>query len=48
MRRWADDVVVPLKPAAFQATSDYYEEFDSVTDEDATTALSDLVQRRSA
>ncbi|MDT3434784.1 phosphoribosyltransferase family protein [Haloarcula sp. 1CSR25-25] len=48
VQQWADDVVVPLKPAAFQATADYYEEFDCVTDEDATTALSDLVQRRSA
>jgi putative phosphoribosyl transferase len=48
VQRWADDVVAPLKPAAFQATADYYEEFDRVTDEDATTALSDLVQRRSA
>ncbi|MEF8974298.1 MAG: phosphoribosyltransferase family protein, partial [Haloarcula sp.] len=48
VQQWADDVVVPLKPAAFQATADYYEEFDRVTDDDATTALSDLVQRRSA
>ncbi|MGB9954037.1 phosphoribosyltransferase [Haloarcula marismortui] len=48
VQRWTDDVIVPLKPTAFQATSDYYEEFDSVTDEDATTALPDLVQRRSA
>lgn len=47
VQRWADDVVVPLKPAAFQATSDYYEEFDPVTDEEAMTGLSDIATRRS-
>jgi len=48
VQRWADDVVVPLQPTAFQATGDYYEDFDRVTDEEATTALSDFVQTRSA
>lgn len=48
VQRWADEAVVPLKPAAFQATSDYYDTFDSVTDEEATTALSDIVTQRSA
>jgi len=37
VRRWTDEVVVPLQPSAFQATADYYEEFDRVTDEEATT-----------
>jgi predicted phosphoribosyltransferase len=48
VRQWADEVVVPLKPAAFQSTADYYEQFDSVTDEDATTGLSDIGRQRSA
>ncbi|WP_336338049.1 phosphoribosyltransferase family protein [Haloarcula brevis] len=48
VRQWADAVVVPLKPAAFQATADYYEQFDSVTDEEATTGLGDIGRQRSA
>lgn len=48
VRRWTDNVVVPLQPTAFQATADYYEEFSHITDEEATTALADIVQTRSA
>jgi predicted phosphoribosyltransferase len=48
VQRWTDDVVVPLQPTAFQATADYYEEFSRMTDEEATTALSDIVRRQSA
>ncbi|GCF12787.1 phosphoribosyltransferase [Haloarcula mannanilytica] len=48
VRRWTDNVVVPLQPTAFQSTADYYEEFSHITDEEATTALSDIVQTRSA
>lgn len=46
--RWADDVVVPLRPAAFQATGDYYEEFSRVTDAEATTVLPRVVRERTA
>ncbi|MDS0222622.1 phosphoribosyltransferase [Haloarcula sp. S1AR25-5A] len=48
VRRWTDDVVVPLQPTAFQSTAEYYEEFSRMTDEEATTALSDIVQSQSA
>ncbi|MFB6223929.1 MAG: phosphoribosyltransferase [Haloarcula sp.] len=48
LRRWTDDIAVPLKPTGFQSTADYYEEFDHVTDEEAMTALSAIVQKRSA
>jgi predicted phosphoribosyltransferase len=48
VQQWTDDVVVPLQPTAFQTTADYYDEFNRMTDEEATTALSDIVQTQSA
>lgn len=34
---WVDEVVAPLRPAAFQSTADYYETYADLTDEYLTT-----------
>ena len=39
MAAFADDVVCPLQPAAFQAVGTWYEDFREVTDEEVLAAL---------